>query len=65
MKHLFSHFNPPATSAIELTNSSVSNVDVINSIAPTTLPGTSLSNRPFSTLKEKSSSLLWQHLSNG
>jgi F0F1-type ATP synthase membrane subunit a len=65
MKHLFSHFNPPATSAIELTSSSVSNVDVINSIAPTTLPDTSFSSHPFSTLKEKSSSLLWQHLSNG
>ena len=65
MKHLFSHFNPPATSAIELTSSSVSNVDVINSIVPTTLPGTSFSSHPFSTLKEKSSSLLWQHLSNG
>ena len=65
MKHLFSHFNPPASSAMELTNPSVPNVNVVSPVTPSVLPSASSVSFLSSPLKEKNGSLLWQHLSNG
>lgn len=58
MKHLFSHFNPPASSAMELTNPSVPNVNVVSPVTPSVLPSASSVSFLSSPLKEKNGSLL-------